>query len=79
MLSAGRKRSGFPKIKIERNKAAWFGMADLNYIFISSARHLLTGNHRDIVADVAQDINAAAAKVLVEFQFHAGEIIGMDT
>ena len=39
----------------------------------------LTGNRRDIVTGVAQDIDAAATEILIELELHAREVMGMGT
>jgi len=40
---------------------------------------LLTGNRGHNMTGVAQNIDATTAKVLVKFQLHAGEAIGIGT
>ena len=54
-------------------------MTGLNHDFVGCTRHVLTRNRRDIVTGVAQDIDAAATEILVEFEVHAGEVIGIGT
>jgi hypothetical protein len=48
-------------------------------IFIGWAGHLLTGNCRNIVTGVIQDIKTTPTEILIEFDLHAGEVIGIGT